>query len=114
MEIQHCPTGHYIGQVKYCVRWWELGVGLLFRRSGRALLKLPRTTSGWRATIMTYGMRFSLDLVFLDADGIVQEVAYAIPPGRHYTPNTTVAFVLEGEAELIDTYSIAIGDQLSW
>jgi len=40
-------------------------------------LELPRTRS-----IHTLGMRFDLDLIWLDADGAVVRVDRGVPPGR--------------------------------
>jgi EmrB/QacA subfamily drug resistance transporter len=54
-----------------------LGLALLPRwRAGPGLL-IPRCRS-----IHTFGMRFPLDLLFLDAEGRVLELRGAVPPGR--------------------------------
>jgi hypothetical protein len=53
-------------------------VGLAFRRDAPADgLLLPRTRS-----VHTFGMRFALDLHWLDGDGAVVRVDRAVPPGR--------------------------------
>jgi uncharacterized protein len=53
-------------------------VGLAFRRSPPpAGLLLPRTRS-----VHTFGMRFALDLHWLDGDGAVVRVDRAVPPRR--------------------------------
>jgi uncharacterized protein len=59
--------------------WRERLVGLAFRRSvppGTGLL-LPRCRS-----VHTFGMRFALDLVWLDAAGEVVRVDRGVPPRR--------------------------------
>jgi uncharacterized protein len=59
--------------------WRERLVGLAWRRSlppGTGLL-LPRCRS-----VHTFGMRFALDLVWLDASGEVVRVDRAVPPRR--------------------------------
>jgi uncharacterized membrane protein (UPF0127 family) len=54
-----------------------LGLALLAReRAGEGLL-LPRCRS-----VHTFGMRFPLDLIFLDAGGRVIELRRSMPPGR--------------------------------
>jgi hypothetical protein len=53
-----------------------LGLALRARPPGHALL-LPRCRS-----VHTFGMRFPLDLVWLDARGRVLRVDRAVPPGR--------------------------------
>jgi uncharacterized protein len=59
--------------------WCRRLLGLAFRRrppDGWALL-FPRCRS-----VHTFGMRFPIDVVFLDADGRVVRIAGAVPPGR--------------------------------
>jgi uncharacterized protein len=54
-----------------------LGLALLSRgRAGTGLL-IPRCRS-----VHTIGMRFRLDLLFLDADGRAIDLRRAVPPGR--------------------------------
>ena len=53
-------------------------VGLALRRHPPAHgLLLPRTRS-----VHTFGMRFALDLLWLDAAGRVVRIDRAVPPGR--------------------------------
>ena len=54
-----------------------LGLALLDReRAGEGLL-IPRCRS-----VHTFGMRFALDLIFLDARGTVVEIRRQVPPRR--------------------------------
>ena len=55
---------------------WQRLRGLAFRDEGGPLL-IPRCRS-----VHTFGMRFSLDLVWLDARGRVIRVDRAVPPRR--------------------------------
>ena len=66
-----------------------LGLALLARapRAGCALV-LPRCSS-----VHTAGMRFALDLVFLDAGGRVMRVARGVPPWRVVSCRGAVAVV---------------------
>ncbi len=60
-------------------RWWARLRGLLGRRGltqGEALIISP--CSG----IHTLGMRFPIDVVFVDRDWVVLELAEAVPPWR--------------------------------
>jgi uncharacterized protein len=53
-------------------------IGLAFRREPPPDgLLLPRTRS-----VHTFGMRFALDLHWLDGDGTVVRIDRAVPPGR--------------------------------
>jgi uncharacterized membrane protein (UPF0127 family) len=54
-----------------------LGLAWLDRERAGAGLLIPRC-----ASVHTFGMRFALDLYFLDRDGAVLEVRRAVPPGR--------------------------------
>jgi uncharacterized membrane protein (UPF0127 family) len=64
--------------VKVATTFRERLIGLAFRREPPADgLLLPRTRS-----VHTFGMRFALDLIWLDADGRVVRVDHAVPPRR--------------------------------
>jgi uncharacterized membrane protein (UPF0127 family) len=54
-----------------------LGLALLSREAAGTGLLIPRCRS-----VHTLGMRFRLDLLFLDADGRVIELRRAVPPRR--------------------------------
>ena len=54
-----------------------LGLALLARERAGAGLLIPRCRS-----VHTLGMRFPLDLAFLDDDGRVVELHRGVPPGR--------------------------------
>jgi uncharacterized protein len=54
-----------------------LGLALLARRRARQGLLIPRCRS-----VHTFGMRFPLDLLFLDEHGGVLEVRRGVPPRR--------------------------------
>ena len=58
--------------------FWQRFVGLAWRRSPRAAaLLLPRCRS-----VHTFGMRFALDLFWLDGDGEIVRVDRGVPPWR--------------------------------
>jgi uncharacterized membrane protein (UPF0127 family) len=54
-----------------------LGLALLSRGRAGAGLLIPRCRS-----VHTFGMRFPIDLLFLDAEGRVIELRRAVAPGR--------------------------------
>jgi uncharacterized membrane protein (UPF0127 family) len=54
-----------------------LGLAFLDRPPARVGLLLPRTRA-----VHTFGMRFALDLVWLDADGRAVRVDRGVPPRR--------------------------------
>jgi uncharacterized membrane protein (UPF0127 family) len=66
-----------------------LGLVLLSRHRAGAGLLIPRCRS-----VHTLGMRFRLDLLFLDGDGRVIDLRRAVPPGR-FIRSPGAAAVLE-------------------
>jgi len=54
-----------------------LGLALLSRERAGVGLLIPRCRS-----VHTFGMRFPLDVIFLDSDGRVVDLRRAVPPGR--------------------------------
>ena len=54
-----------------------LGLALLDREDAGEGLLIPRCRR-----VHTFGMRFALDLVFLDAEGRVVDLRRAVPPAR--------------------------------
>lgn len=74
---------------------WARLLGLAFldrEQAGRGLL-IPHCSS-----VHTFGMRFSLDLVFLDRDGGPRSVRRAVPP-RRFASDHLASAVLELPAE---------------
>jgi uncharacterized protein len=53
------------------------GLAWLDRERGGTGLLIPRC-----ASVHTFGMRFALDLYFLDREGVVLEIRSAVPPRR--------------------------------
>jgi uncharacterized membrane protein (UPF0127 family) len=70
-----------------------LGLVLLERERAGAGLLIPRCRS-----VHTFGMRFALDVAFLDSDGSVLRQALGVPPRRVLTDRQASA-VLESPSE---------------
>lgn len=66
-----------------------LGLSLLDREDAGAGLVIPRC-----AAVHTFGMRFALDVCFLDADGAVLSSRLAVP-ARRFVAHRGAAAVLE-------------------
>ncbi len=73
-------SGQVISDRAYLAdRWWARLRGLLGRRGlkeGEALILSPCSS------IHTLGMRFPIDVVFVDGNWVVLELAEAVPPWR--------------------------------
>ncbi|MCK4176263.1 DUF192 domain-containing protein [Aciditerrimonas ferrireducens] len=83
-------------------RW----VGLLGRSSLEGALVLPRTRA-----VHTLGMRFAIDVAYLDRQLRVLEVTPAVPPWRIGRPRWCWA-VVEAPAGAFERWGLAPGDQL--
>jgi len=77
--LRHGPTGRLVATVARAETWWARGRGVL----GRA--GLPAGEGLWLpgvASVHTVGVRFPLDLLFLDAHFRAVRLAPHTPPGR--------------------------------
>lgn len=75
----HLPTGRAVATLTRAENWWAKGWGVLGRRAlaPGAGLWLPGV-----ASVHTVGVRFALDLLFLDGDFRALRLAPDTPPGR--------------------------------
>jgi uncharacterized protein len=80
--------------------------GLLGRSGYEGALVLERTRS-----IHTLGMRFAIDVAFLDRDMVVIDVA-SLRPWRMTVPRVRCRRVLEAEAGAFDRWGLRRGDRL--
>jgi uncharacterized membrane protein (UPF0127 family) len=61
-----------------------------------------------------YGMRFSLDVVFLDAAGTVIAAYPSLPPSTRSRWHRNAVHALELPAGTLDTTGTAVDDVLGW
>lgn len=88
----------------------ERGVGLLTRSGlapGEGLLITPCRG------VHTWGMRFAIDLVALDRDGIVVDAVAAMPPWRIRLPRRGACSVLELPAGSLAQSNTALGHRIA-
>ena len=84
-------------------------VGLLGRRAledGEALWIVPSRG------VHTWGMRFPIDVVALDRDGVVVDAVPAMPPWRMRLPRPGTAGVLELAAGVLERSGTCLGDRI--
>ena len=62
-------------------------------------------------SVHTVGMRFPLDVAFLDGDDVVLRVR-RLPPWRLTVPVWSARSVLEAEAGAFERWGLGVGDQL--
>jgi len=87
----------------------------------RGLLARPQPAPGsgllieWCGSVHTIGMRYPLDLVFLDRTWRVTRVVHGVPPGRWWVwGGWRAACVIEVAAGWLDTRQAAPGAELTW
>ena len=101
-----------IGSVRHAERWWSRLRGLLFRPplaadGSEGLLITPC------GSIHTCGMRYPIDVVFLDRKGVVLGCHEAVEPGR-FRLQRGARSALELAAGGIRRHAIRPGDRLAW
>jgi len=80
--------------------------GLLGRSGCEGALWLPRTRS-----VHTFGMRFPIDVVYLDRDGVVIATP-TLAPNRVGRPHRGGRAVVEAEAGAFERWRFRTGDRL--
>jgi len=112
MRIMNRTRGTLLGtRVRLADSWWSRFRGFLLRpepRRGEGILLTPCNA------IHTWGMSFSLDVVFLDASGRVLDVMENLPPRTTAARVPGGRYVLEVPAGTIETTGTAVGDTCSW
>ncbi len=99
------------GGVERAGSFWRRGVGLL----GRA--GLPAGAALWITpchSIHMFGMRFALDLIFLDTDLRVVKIVRNIRPWQMASGGAAAHSVVELATGWLPADTVAIGDQLAW
>ena len=80
--------------------------GLLGRDGYDGALVLPRTRA-----VHTIGMRFAIDVAYVDGDGTVLDIR-AMRPWRVGRPRPRARSVVEAERGAFERWGIAVGDQV--
>ena len=92
--------------------FWRRAIGLLGRHS------LPPGVGLWLlpcGSVHTLGMRFALDLIFLDRENRVVRLLRNVLPWRFFvTGGGRAASVIELAAGWLAPDALAVGDQLVW
>ncbi len=105
-------TGNYchIPLVFLASRWWERAVGLLglprLRRAEGLLITSCRA-------IHTLGMRYPIDVVFMDVGGLVVKVVHGLPAFR-FRAAWSARSTLELGAGEAARLGLAVGQRLLW
>ena len=91
-RLVHGPTGRVVATVSRAESWLEKGWGVLGRQS------VPMGEGLWLpgvASVHTVGVRFALDVLFLDAEMRTVRVVSHVSPGRWLVRASGAAHTLE-------------------
>ena len=100
-----------VAAIEQADTFWRRSRGLLFRRglaAGAGLWIVPCSS------IHMFGMCFSLDVLFLDADLRVVKIVRKVRPFGMALGGPRAHSVVEIAAGWLPDDAVAIGDQLSW
>lgn len=64
--------------------------------------------------VHTFGMRFAIDVAYLDRDGVVLHLAERVPPGRVTRRVRGASGALETSGGVLGSLGISDGDRVVW
>lgn len=99
-------NGHVLASLEVADSRWSKARGLLGRSGLEGAMLFPRARS-----VHTLGMRFGLDVAFLDQDNTVLKIV-TLPPNRVTGFHLHASSVLEAEAGTFAGWGIQVGDTL--
>lgn len=112
LQVRNADRGTVLGSaVGVADGWWSRFRGLLGRSSlapGEGLLLSPCRS------IHMYGMKFALDVAFLDHSGTVVELYHALRPGGRTAWHRTSAHALELPEGTLAASGTTQGDRIVW
>ena len=112
MEVFNLSKNKKICNVKEAKSLFGKAIGLMFKKELKKdeslLIELSLGSS-----IHSFFMRFPIDLIFLDENFTVVEIAN-LKPWKLYTPKKKVKWVLEVNEGVIKEKDIEIGDRLGF
>ena len=112
MTVTNVSRGHTLGtRIGLADGWWSRLRGLLGRPApaeGEGLLLLPCRS------VHMFGMRYALDVAFLDRDGAVIAAYPALPPGARTRWHGRARAALELPPGTLGRTGTREGDTLAW
>ena len=112
LVVTNLTRGRRIGdRVRLADGWWSRLRGLLGRGpldTGEGLLLAPCRS------VHMFGMRYPLDVAFLDGTGAVVAIYHRLAPGARSRWHRRAALALEVPAGILATTDTQEGDALQW
>ena len=102
------------GKVRVLRAVWSQAWGLMFRwPRGRFAYVFPFRTPR-RIAVTMWFVFYPIDIVFLDANGRILELASNIRPFTHYFPKARAVVLLEFPAGTLHRHGVKVGQHLVW
>ena len=112
LEVVNTGRNYELGSRVALADGWLMRLrGLLGRpepKPGEGLLLSPCQS------VHMYGMRYPLDVAFLDTDGVVVAAYRSLQPGSRSKWHRTAVHALELPAGTLEGSGTAVGDVLTW
>jgi len=103
-----------IATLKFANSYLSRLKGLMFKKKlDHVLVLKPKSNFRVFSSIHTLFMNFSIDLIFLDKNKKVVEIAQVFP-WKLYIPKRSAGYILEMKSGSVEKYQIAIGDNLDF
>jgi len=90
---------------------WSQGTGLMFHRKPKGEVHIFRFKKPRKIQVTMMFVFFSLDLLFLDENGIIVELKRSIRPFSDYYPKKEATILIELEAGSIKKFKIKEGQK---
>ena len=100
--------GEVLAGAELAEGFWDRNRGLLGRSTYDGAMILPRTRA-----VHSFGMRFPLDVAFVDADLVVLAMV-RLPEWRMALPRHRGRSILESSAGSFDRWGLRLGDALEF
>ena len=107
MSLRNADTGAIlVARLEIARTLWQRGVGLIGRKG------MAKDEGLWLRpcnSIHTFGLRFAIDLLFLDRDGKALRIACNVPPCRVCGPVRGAKTVVELPAGALEHADVRVG-----
>ncbi|KZX16144.1 hypothetical protein MBCUT_10100 [Methanobrevibacter cuticularis] len=104
-----------LGPIKVANSYFSRLKGLMFKNDIDYILLLTTQKNRYwlKSSIHTFFMKFTIDVLFLDENKRILEIA-TIPPWKIYSPKNSSKYILEMKEGYASEYNLNVGDKLDF